>query len=96
MKMDFDYLDFICWVDRCLFPVDLSKDLQELGFEKQYAIYYEIEWKHYVQEGNLLSISRLYQNYCITRDDKELEKTDVGYWLKLYLEQQYKKWQAYK
>jgi hypothetical protein len=93
--MDMDYLDFLAWVDRCLFPVDLAEELIELGLEKPTGVYYEIEWKQQKDrlEGGW-NIVRLYQNYCVGRET-EADGKDVGHYLKLWLEQMHENWKNY-
>lgn len=95
--MDYDYLDFIAWVDRCMFPVDLSNDLQELGLDKTTAIYFEIDWKHQNNmEENVFKVMRIWQGYCL--GDKANDSRDgknMGFYFKIWLENMHKTWESY-
>ena len=95
MKFDHDYMEFICWVDRCMFPVDLADDLKDLGLDKIKATFYEIEWKMMNQVDNKFTITRLYQNYCVGNHTKTPEGS-LGFYLKIWLENRYEEWQGYK
>lgn len=95
--MDFDYLDFIAWIDRCMFPVDLSNDLQELGLNKNTALYFELEWIRQNSEPHQFKIMRIWQAYCL--GDKANDSDDgknMGFYLKIWLENMHKTWESYK
>lgn len=88
-------MEFICWVDRCMFPVDLVNDLVELGFDEGKAMFYEVDWIAQNQEDHQFKISRLYQNYCVGKHTSTVEGS-VGFYLKKWLEDRYVTWQGYK
>lgn len=93
--MNMDYMHFLAWVDRCLFPVNLANDLKELGLDEKTALYYEIEWSSWNKNNpHKFAIVYLYQCYCV--GGRPPEEGDVGYYLKLWLEKQYKVYEGYK
>lgn len=91
--IDFDYMEFICWVDDTLYPLELADDLRELGLEAATALYYKLDWQNSNRRSNdRFSIVRLYQNYCIS--DEDLADDTVGYYLQIWLDNRYKAWQG--
>lgn len=94
MTIDFDCMEFVCWVDRCLFPHDLIDEMVDLGMDKRRGAVYKSEMTH---KNNIrpITISGLYQSYCVDRQS-ELGEEDFGYWLKLWLDKMYVIWQGYK
>lgn len=95
--MDFDYLDFIAWVDRCMFPVDLANDLQELGLDRNTALYFEIQWKQMNMEDNQFKIMRIWQSYCLgDKANNNKNNKNMGFYLKIWLENMHKTWESYK
>ena len=89
-----DYLEFLCWVNRCLLPKDLELDLKKLGLNKNSVV--GSDFKRAATKNNL-NITQLYQDY-IEASNKVVDvgDYDVGVYLKLYIEQEYKKWLSYK
>lgn len=85
-----NYMEFLTWVNRCLFIEDLKDDLIVLGCEKTLAVYMMVQMKH---DDMKCEIMYLYQNYCLHKD---LTDEDYGYWLQKYLDQQFIKWESYK
>ena len=93
--MNEDYLEFLCWINRILFPVDFARDLKELGLNEAVSLYYEIEWKQQVSDGKVLDILTLYQNFCVGIEVSE-EDGDVGYYIQKWVDNKYQSWQSYK
>jgi len=59
--IDFDYLEFLAWVDRCLLPVDLANDLKDLGMDESTSTFYRMEWTHLREVMGEFTIIKLYQ-----------------------------------
>ncbi len=89
---DYDYLDFLAWVDRCMFPVDLASDFRKLGMDKPTWAICEMNFKEQQHDGKF-EIIRLYQAYCV---GTKITKDSIGYYLKLWLADMYEKWNSYK
>ena len=53
-------MEFLCWVNRCLFPSDFETDLLSLGFDAGVAFIMARDLK------NHRSITQLYQDYGLT------------------------------
>jgi hypothetical protein len=56
-------LEFLCWVNRCLFPDDLVNSLVKHGLNENTA-------RLIVMSKRKLDILDLYQDYCL--DDEEI------------------------
>ncbi len=92
--IDFDYLEFLAWVDRCIFPVNLARDFRKLGMDKPTWVMCEMTFKEKQRNGKF-EIIRLYQAYCVGSRTK-VTKGTIGYYLKLWLADMYRKWSSYK
>jgi len=90
-SIDLDYLEFLAWVDQCMFPVDLADDFREMGMELPASVFYEISFKEMNHNGRF-KIVYLYQTYCIT---SKIEKNNVGDCLQRWLDCMHKKWKSY-
>ena len=88
--MNFDYLDFLAWMDLITYPTTLANDLMELGLDLPTAVYYKMEWTTLNKETDKFHIIRLYQNYCV--NVPELDESHVGFYIKKHLELMYTKW----
>lgn len=96
MTINLDYMEFVCWIDRCLFPIDLVNDLIEMGMAKSSGFMYKSDFKHKAKTKEI-TISSLYQDYCVQSPHLYKPLTDdmFGYWLQLWLDKMYIKWQGY-
>jgi hypothetical protein len=87
-----DFLDFLCWVNRCLFPADLRDDLIRLGMPLEDAVYlYVTAFKERMEQRGEIDILWLYQSYCITSKDDTMKT-----YINKYVDEQYEKWKGYK
>lgn len=87
--MNFNYIDFLCWVDKGIFPNHLANDLEKLGMDKVILAFHLNEWKLSDNTEHNFKILRLYQIYCV---GGEVEKGNIGYYLKKWLDKQYIQW----
>ena len=71
-------LEFLCWVNRCLFPDDFEKELVKLGMGKIEAFLMVDPYRH----GKNLCIVEFYQEWCLGKDDTTKHIIDV--WLEKY------------
>ncbi len=90
--LDFDDLEFLAWVDQCMFPVDLAKDFRELGMDKPTWVICEMSFKEQQREGRF-EIIKLYQAYCV---GTKITEDSIGYYLQLWLAKMYTKWHSYQ
>ncbi len=76
-------LDFLAWINRCMFPHDFADELKELGLN-------EIDWISMrtipPKECNIL---RVWQNYCVG----EWKNKDIAKAINKYLTKMYKQWE---
>ena len=77
-------LEFLCWIDRCLFPDDFEKDLIELGGSRYVAFMMGDRLKR-----DRCGFVRLYQEYAL--HDMETERLLIS-----YLDMMYTKWIEYQ
>jgi len=91
--MNPDYMDFLCWVNLCLFPDDFSQNLKELGMQPALAAYMKVELRHYPEKCNVFW---LWQNYCINNKWQREDPECFGYYVKKYLDQEYVRWNQLK
>lgn len=56
-------IQFLCWIDRCLFPVNLRNELIALGVEEGISILMSDFLSHRVRANNAASIVTLYQEF---------------------------------
>ena len=73
-------LEFLCWVNRCLYPEDLIKDLVKEGMD-------ELEAKLMIGSKTKLNILDIYQDYCLNDDS-------IRYSVESFLESMERKWNA--
>lgn len=53
-------LDFLCWVNRCLFPGNFYEELQELGVEEEICLNLYMHVRFHPDKG----ICKIWQEFC--------------------------------
>lgn len=81
--MNFD-MEFLCWVNRCLFPGDFCEELIELGMPENDARFITIPYRR-----KPLCILEFYQEVCLHNEDNRIY---VDKWLDMMLQ----KWNELK
>ena len=77
-------MEFLCWVNRCMFCDDFGEELIELGMPRTDALLMTLPYRR-----KRLCILEFYQEYCINNEEAKLY---VDKWLDMMLE----KWNSYK
>jgi len=75
-------MEFLCWVNRCLFPVDFQRELVELGMNEADAFILS-------RSKSARCILELYQEWCVGTGGEEF-KVYVDKWIEMMRE----KWEG--